>query len=140
MRQHRYRGWHKKQKYMFEVFGFTKDIVYENNLDSSIKPAHKRDDIVLMEYLELFDCHQIQLAEGDIVLFTTTRGDIKVKHSGQIKFIKYDNLYGFCYVGKDKRVYIPLTKNLIKNHKIKRYTTIWENPMIIKKGKTNEST
>lgn len=54
-REIEFRAWHKKQKRMFPVYGFNKEFVFEDSLDSYDSTVHDREDCELLQYTGLKD-------------------------------------------------------------------------------------
>lgn len=123
-----FRAWHKKQKRMFDVYGFSKHYVHEDSLSDYTETTHDREDCILMLFSGILDEKKKQkIFQKDIVEIQHPCWSAKciVEFiSGAFFFVEIDNPVNNAWLRQD---------NFLKERwKIKKLGNIFQNEELTK--------
>lgn len=126
----KFRAWNKKQKRMFDVYGFNEHYVFEKSYDDCLDTTHKIEDCILLQYTGLKDKNVKEIYEGDIIqLINEDFEEIKVVcEFGKVKRQIFDNLVeitGFYFKRLcDDRKTFPILNNYLGKHDLELFEVI----------------
>lgn len=112
------KAWHKKQKRIFDVYGFDKEFVYESSDTDYLDIRYSVNDIELMGYAGINDINKKDIYRGHIVRLGIYIYYIDIFRSAYSLILKLNYMTDFlpiCNLKKEEIAGIEIIGNIYEN-------------------------